>query len=211
MEDKSGEIGLKHLVPRIVQADVTFNIHSYRGIGRIPKRMTSNTDPSKRFLLDQLVKLLRGYGKTFASYPIGYKAAVVVVCDLDSRNRDDFETELNALLNTCNPKPTAFFTLAIEEFEAWLLGDKPTIAAAFPSSKQPILGRYHFDSICGTWELMADAIYPGGSEKLQTLGYSSIGAEKIKWAEKLCPVLNIEQNNSPSFRFFRDTLRSLSN
>jgi hypothetical protein len=190
VEDKSGEIGLKHLVPRIVREDVTFNIHSYRGIGRIPKRMTSNTDPSKRFLLDQLVKLLRGYGKAFASYPTGYKTAVVVVCDLDSRNRNDFERELHALLYTCNPKPTAFFTLAVEEFEAWLLGDKSTIESNYPGSKQPILSRYQYDSICGTWETLADAIYPGGSEKLKTLGYSSIGGEKIKWAEKLCPVLN---------------------
>jgi len=38
-------------------------VRAYKGIGRLPKNLKGTSDPSKRILLDQLPKLLRGYGK----------------------------------------------------------------------------------------------------------------------------------------------------
>jgi hypothetical protein len=69
---------------------------------------------------------------------------------------------------------------------------------------------YINDSICGTWEKLADAIYRGGAKQLSNLGGASVGQEKIVWAENTSPQMNVEINQSPSFGYFRDKLRHLS-
>ena len=56
------------LMPKILGDQHTFRVVNYRGIGRIPRNLRSRTDASKRPLLDQLPKLLRGYGHTFDGY-----------------------------------------------------------------------------------------------------------------------------------------------
>ena len=69
VEDLSGKKMLESLVPRIIGDQHSFRIHGYRGLGRIPKNLSSSTDASKRQLLDQLPGLLRGYGRKFADLP----------------------------------------------------------------------------------------------------------------------------------------------
>lgn len=123
-----------------------------------------------RLLLDQLPRLLRGYGNTFANSPANYPAAVILVCDLDNRCLKVFREELFTALDACNPKPETRFCIAIEEDEAWLLGDLPTIKLAYPNAKDNILNRYDNDSICGTWELLADAVFQGGLSALRKRG-----------------------------------------
>ena len=173
VEDQSGKKALDILVPKIIgnqqiiDNQHTFRIIPYRGLGRIPKNLKSSTDASKRLLLDQLPKLLRGYGRTFANYPASYPATVIVVCDLDDKCLKTFRNELFAILNACNPKPETRFCIAIEEGEAWLLGDIPAIKKAYPQAKDGVLNRYQNDSICGTWELLADAVFVGGSTALK--------------------------------------------
>lgn len=209
VEDLSGKKALDALVPRIVGEDDTFRVHPYRGIGRIPGNMRDASDPSKRILLANLPKLLKGYGRTFAGYPQDYKAAVVLVCDLDDRDAAAFVHELSAVLNACNPKPNARFCLAIEEGEAWFLGDLPAVRTAYPNAKDDVLRSYVNDSICGTWERLADAVYQGGAEALAEKGWQAIGVEKSRWAEEISPRMDVERNSSPSFAHFRDTIRSL--
>ena len=85
VEDQSGKKALDILVPKIIGDDHTFSVHPYKGIGRIPKNLGNRGDASKRILLDQLPRLLRGYGNTFANYPEDYPAAVILVCDLDDK------------------------------------------------------------------------------------------------------------------------------
>ncbi|MDR3176930.1 MAG: hypothetical protein LBU06_10435, partial [Desulfovibrio sp.] len=48
---------------------------------------TSHTGADRRILLDQLPRLLNGFGRTFAGYGDSYKAVVIVVCDLDDKNQ----------------------------------------------------------------------------------------------------------------------------
>ena len=79
------------------------------------------------------------------------------------------------------------------------------IVAMFPLSK------YRNDSICGTWETLADAVYPGGGNALAAKGYPVIGAEKSKWALAIAPFMDVDTNQSPSFQYFRDKLRALGN
>ena len=209
VEDQSGEKALKILMPKITGYQHTFCFHFYRGIGHIPPNLKSKTDVSKRILLDQLPRLLRGFGKTFASYPANYPAAVIVVCDLDDRCLKKFRQELLDVLEACTTKPEVRFCIAIEEGEAWFLGDISAIKEAYPKAKDKILNRYQNDSICGTWELLADAVFTGGSNALKEKGKGAVGREKSEWAEKITPYMNVEKNKSSSFCYFRDKIREL--
>ncbi len=209
VEDASGKILLESLVNKILGFDDgehTYRIHSYKGIGSIPKGMKARTDARKRILLDRLPALLRGYGKSFEHT----EAAVIVVVDLDTRDCKAFKQELLDVLRACNPAPTALFRIAIEEMEAWLLGDRNAILTAYPKAKQRVLDGYQQDSICGTWELLADAIHKGGARALKKKGWPAPGRAKCEWAEKIGPHVNVENNRSKSFLVFRDGVRRLA-
>ena len=210
VEDQSGKRALEILTPKILDDQHTFRVIDYRGIGRIPKNLRSRTDASKRILLDQLPKLLRGYGHTFAGSSPNYSAAVIVVCDLDDKCLKTFRREFFDVLNACNPKPETRFCIAIEEGEAWLLGDIPAIKTAYPRAKGDVLNSYQNDAICGTWELLADAVFIKGSGALKKRGWQAVGREKSDWAENIAPYMNVDANTSPSFCYFRDKIRDLT-
>jgi hypothetical protein len=212
VEDQSGKAMLDLLIPKIIQKGDTFKVHPYKGIGRIPSNLkgSSSSDPNKRILLDQLPRLLAGYGNVFKNYPETVPAVVIVVCDLDRRDFEVFQAELSAVLKHVNPRPETRFCIAIEEGEAWFLGDLNAIQHAYPKAKKTILQRYQNDSICGTWELLADAVYPGGATALTQLGYQGIGAEKSKWAKNITPHMDIRGNSSPSFNDFLKVMRDLA-
>ena len=209
VEDRSGKAFLDIVLPRIATAEHTFRVHPYRGIGHIPKNLHKSSDPSKRLLLDQLPRLLKGYGAAFAEHTPDYRAGIVVVCDLDNRNREEFLHELTGILDSCSPKPDAIFCLAIEEVEAWLLGDIKAIKHAYPNAKPAVLTSYVNDSICGTWEKLADAIYSGGAQALSANGWQAVGTEKWRWANSITPRMDLAANRSPSFCHFRDGVRDL--
>ena len=205
VEDRSGKRALDILIPKIIGAQDTFRVIGYRGVGRIPQNLTPQTDASQRILLDQLPRLLKGYGQTFTNYP----AALFVVCDLDDKCLRAFRRELLAVLHACHPKPDTRFCIAIEEGEAWLLGDISAIKSAYPQARDAVLNGYVNDSICGTWEVLADAVFPGGSKALAGRGWQAVGREKSAWATNIAPLIDVENNASPSFQYFRGKLRAL--
>lgn len=201
VEDASGELLLGALLSKILGENGTSNTwrtHSYKGIGRIPTDLKGKTDPSKRILLDRLPKVLAGYGRS-----LGSDSAVVVVLDLDDRDSAGFEQELLQILKRCRPRPRALFRFAIEEMEAWLLGDRKAVLKEFPRAKVHVLDSYVQDSICGTWETLADAVFPGGSAALKAEGWPRTGQEKCKWASQIGRHLSVESNRSPSLQAFR--------
>ena len=210
VEDQSGKKALEIIVPKIIGSEDTFTIRWYKGIGRIPKNLGTNPDASKRILLEQLPRLLRGYGKTFAGYPEDYLAAVILVCDLDDKCLKSFRKDLHAILYSCDPKPITRFCIAIEEGEAWLLGDISAIKSAYPKAKDAVMNGYVNDSICGTWELLADAVFPGGAAKLVAKGWQAVGKEKSIWAERISPYMDVNNNASPSFIHFREKINELT-
>ena len=158
VEDQSGKKTLDVLIPKIIGDQHTFKVHAYRGIGRIPKNLAHGGNINSQLLLNKLPMLLTAYGRTFSGYPDSYPASVLVVCDLDNKCLKAFRRELFDVLDSCNPKPETRFCIAIEEGEAWLLGDLVAIKTAYPKAKNNVLNGYINDSICGTWELLADAI-----------------------------------------------------
>jgi hypothetical protein len=210
VEDQSGKKALDTLVPKIIGTEHTFIVRAYKGIGRIPKNMKDTKDAGKRILLENLPKLLRGYGKTFSNYPSDYPAVVFLVCDLDDKCMQAFRQELFKILNQCTPQPETRFCFAIEEGEAWFLGDPAAVRKAYPNAKHSILKDYVNDSICGTWETLADAVYPGGATALVAKGWQAVGVEKSKWALSISPHMHSEDNASPSFCYFRDKLKVLA-
>lgn len=130
--------------------------------------------------------------------------------DLDDKDCTAFKQELIDILNAFNPKPSALFRIAIEEGEAWLLGDRNAVKAAYPRAIDQALDSYVQDSICGTWERLADAIYPGGSQHLKYLGWPYIGQAKCEWARNISQHIDVDTNLSKSFQVFRDGIRNLA-
>ena len=117
IEDRSGSRLMETLLPKLLGEPGnlhTWRIHAYKGVGRVPHNLGATADPSKRMLLDQLPRLLRGYGRTPGI------DAVVLIVDADRRDCREFLTELETLLQACDPAPQrTLFRLAIEEIEAW--------------------------------------------------------------------------------------------
>lgn len=136
---------------------------------------------------------------------------VVVLVDLDDRQKCiAFKQQLVDVLNCCAPKPRTLIHIAIEELEAWFLGDAAALTTAYPNARQDILDAYQQDSQCGTWEKLADTIHPGGFDALNTLGARStrVLEQKVNWAKRIAPQMDAEHNLSPSFQCFRDGLRN---
>ena len=197
-EDKSGAILLEKILPRFFagMSDITFRIHPFRGIGRIPKDLKATGNPAHRILLAQLPRHLKGY------LNVPGIDAVVVLLDADDRPIQAFERELKQFAIEKGADAMAIFCLAVEEMEAWLLGDIKAVLKAYPKARRKILDQYRQDSICGTWEVLADAIHPGGSRSLSKQPYPIVGRAKCEWAENIAVHLDFENNESMSFRKF---------
>ena len=48
-EDSSGAALLKHIVPRLLGATISYDIKSYKGVGRLPPGLKPTTDPRSGF------------------------------------------------------------------------------------------------------------------------------------------------------------------
>lgn len=208
VEDASGKIMVDHILRGIVGKngdEHTWRTHAYKGLGHLPKNLHPGSDPSKRLLLKQLPRLLRGYGRSLPHE----SSAVIVVVDLDGRDCMVFKRDLLRILHDCDPRPVAIFRIAIEETEAWLLGDRRAVVAAYRDAKKSVLDSYVQDSICGTWELLANAVHRGGSAELKRSGWPATGQVKCQWAEHIGRLVEPDRNESPSFQAFRDGVRRL--
>ncbi len=62
----------------------------------------------------------------------------------------------------------------------------------------------------GTWEILADAVFSGGANELKNRGWQVVGREKSVWAEKITPHMDVDNNASPSFRYFLENIRGLA-
>jgi len=141
---------------------------------------------------------------------MGDQEAVVLLVDLDDRpDCVAFKKQLTSVLQSCKKPPKCLIRIAIEELEAWYLGDEEAIKDACGPCNEKAFKKYSQDSQCGTWEILAEAIHPGGVKELFKHGKRSVRIlkEKRKWATMIPPKMNIEKNKSPSFCRFRDGLR----
>ena len=188
VEGLSEQAFLERWIPRFLPPQHSFKIIPHRGKGKIPGDPSKKPDPKRQGLLDQLPAKLRAYGKELRPET----DRILVLVDLDHNACPDLKTRMLDLLNYCSPPPTVLFRIAIEETEAFYLGDKLAIRNAFPKCKLSKRDSYIQDSICGTWELFREVI-------------GETGEDKVAWAKQIGPHLTtrwrgIQGNLSESFR-----------
>jgi Domain of unknown function (DUF4276) len=199
VEGPGEEAFLRAWLPRFLRPGHSFAISPHQGKGRLSAKPHKRPDPKQRGLLDQLPAKLRAYGKTLQADT----DRVVVLVDLDDQDCYDLKKRLVALLKHCDPKPVVLFRIAIEETEAFFLGDAPALKLAFPGAKTGKLRKYELDSICGAWELLRDII-----------GEEPESEDKVAWAQAIAPHLTVKwqgrsANKSPSFQQFCRGIRKL--
>jgi hypothetical protein len=162
VEDPSEKAFLEVWLPRFLPQH-SFKIIPHRGKGRIPGDPSSKPDPRRQGLLDQLPAKLRAYGRELRPDT----DRILVLVDLDTEDCLALKGRLLKILDYCNPRPEVIFRIAIEELEAFYLGDRAAIRAAFPRCKLSRMDSYVQDSICGTWELFKEVIGEDGDDKVE--------------------------------------------
>ena len=201
IEDQSSTELIHALMKKVVAThpDVTYDCKGFHGLGGFTKKNTVKETKTGK-LLNDLATYLRGFNKRLQNI----SAAIVVVLDNDDRDTEKFKHELEDVARKNMILMDYIFCIAVEEVEAWLLGDEQALLSAYPKAKIQVLRTYVQDSICGTWEVLADAVYPGGSQKLHKEHFSFMEISKLKaeWARNIGIHMNLSANQSPSFNYF---------
>lgn len=184
------------------------HIHPHRGKGYIPKDLYQKPRFERSGILDMLPAKLRAYQRCVDVRPL----MVVVVMDADDDNPDQLYQNLEYQIRKFNPDNLFVIGLAVEEMEAWFLGDWTAIVQAYPDADYKAWKRYKQDSITGSWEALADVV-EGKSKRreLEEEGYPAVGSYKYRWAARISPHLDPDRNESPSFQQFYNRFRKILN
>lgn len=210
VEDSSGKVLVDLLMKKIQSKyrdiDIYYDIKAFKGLGGFTKKNTVKETKTGK-LLNDLTTFLKGFNKSLGG--LSYNATVVIVVDNDNRNTEDFRRTLDEIVDRNSITIDHVFAIAVEEMEAWLIGDINAVLTAYPNAKRHVLDEYIQDSICGTWETLANAIYRGGLAKMrkECPSYMDIGRVKAEWAKKIGTYIDIENNNSPSFKMFMEEVQ----
>lgn len=192
LEEESMEAFLKTLLPRWLGGRSTYETHSFRG---------------KADLLRAIPPRLRAYRSWLP--PTG---RVVVLVDRDDEDCFALKRRLedagaSAGFRTPGRAGAAGWNLVnrivVEELEAWYFGDWEAVRSAYPrvSPHIPDKARYRSpDAIRGAWEAF--------ERVLQRHGYFRGGLRKIEAARTVGAHFDPDRCRSPSFRVFRDALRT---
>lgn len=200
IEDQSSEVLIDELMMKYSRESsrISYNCKSFRGIGGFTKRNTVKETRTGK-LLNDLATYLRGFNKSLQGFP----AAVFVVLDNDDNDTETFQAQLETVARNNRIMIDHVFCIAVEEVEAWLLGDREALLTAYPKAKQQPLQSYVQDSICGTWETLAEVVYPGGLSQLRNdcPTYREIGKKKAEWAKNIGVHMDLNRNQSSSFNY----------
>lgn len=204
VEDKSGSILIEQIMDKYVKnkPDIIYRIHGFKGIGKIPLKTSRISQIKSRRLLTDLPMYLKGMSLALKDMP--GKKAIFVILDSDDEDCSEMKQSLMKMYQELEISVQVFFCIAIEELEAWLLGDSKAVLTAYPTAKQQLLQKYIQDSVVGTWEYLADIIYKGGLQALKrnASSYYEIGMFKCECAKNIGALLDIRKNASPSFNYF---------
>lgn len=169
--------------------DIHFRIHPHRGKGKLPENILSKPDPRNRGLLDQLPAKLRGFGK------LPSPCCVVVLVDADNDNCIGLKSDLIDVYRRIDRKPPCvLFRIAVEETESWFIADANAIKNAYPKADLNKITKSPPDSVIGAWENLAKALGRKPED--------CIGADKIEWATRITPHLDLTDPKSPSLKAF---------
>lgn len=196
MEEQSAEQALTILLPRVLDPSISFSIHSYQG---------------KHDLLRRLPARLRGYARWIDTA----RTRIVVLVDEDRADGLRLKATLEraaeqaGLLTRSRVGSEGAFAvlnrIAVEELEAWFIGDPAAVRSAYPGVSPNFERRARFrlpDQVPGgTWRAL--------EKLLQEAGHHRGGLRKIAAARDIASRMDPSVNRSPSFLRFCDGLRSL--
>lgn len=194
LEEPSAEAFFAEFLPKIVAEGTTWRLIPFQG---------------KADLLANLEKRLKGYA---AWIPADWR--IVVLVDEDREDCRRLKSKLEAaaaaagLLTKTKARKTSFVVLnriAVEELEAWFLGDVDALLTAYPGVQASLAQQAKYrnpDAVTGgTWEAL--------ERVLQRAGYFTGGLGKIELARTMAKHLQPNRNRSGSFQCFLSGMASL--
>ena len=203
VEGESDKIFLDTILSKILNnSNNTYSIHKHQGIGSLPGSYIKPPAKTNRTLLGNLPIKLKAYSKTLQNM-----GSVLIIIDLDNKHKQDFEHELKLLHSKCSPNIDCLFIFAIEELEAWYLGDKKALQKTYPKLNKRLLDKYKQDSICCTAENLYRIIYTQNNSKKDIKIPDNLCYFKCELAKMIPSSMDINGNESPSFIEFRDRLK----
>jgi hypothetical protein len=135
-------------------------VHPHEGKGKLPDNINATPNPRRRGLLDQLPAKLRAFASDTHIH------GIVVLVDADDDMCTVLRTAIEQTAQTCAPKLRVVARIAIEETEAFYLGDLRALKRAFPDADMDRARGYEPDSIRGTWELLGEIVNVDSGDKL---------------------------------------------
>jgi hypothetical protein len=194
LEEPSAEAFFADFLPKIVAEGTTWRLIPFQG---------------KADLLANLGKRLKGYA---AWLPDDWR--IVVLVDEDREDCRRLKSKLEAaaiaagLLTKTKARKAPFVVLnriAVEELEAWFLGDVEGLCAAYPGVSASVGSRENFrdpDAVSGgTWEAL--------ERVLQRAGHFQGGLGKIELARTMAKHMEPSRNRSLSFKCFMEGMAAL--
>ena len=196
VEEPSAKAALEQLLPRLLPAGCTFRVRAFEGW---------------QDLLGDLKNVLRGYHRRILREGETDLRIVVLldgdgICARRKASLEEKAAEAGLLTKTAASPGQPFHVLnrvAVQELEAWWLGDRAAILAAYPNLKPA-----HFKGLARDPDQLPkpnDALW----EVLKQGRYFASGKRKTQWATDIAPHLDPAHNTSASFRYFCAGLAAL--
>ena len=208
VEDQSGGKLIETLIEKYKNETpsltIEYDIKFYKGLGNFNKGKDPIAIKSEQLLSD-LPKRIRAFNVSLRDKK---NSSLFIIIDNDRREPGDFRRKLEESIDN-KVILDHVFCIAVEEIEAWLLGDVSAIVSAYLSMKDRINtkhSQYKQDEIRsdGTWEFLFDLLRPPkkGAIKKEKLSFVELGKYKFDWAGAIGLHMNIRRNASPSFKHF---------
>jgi hypothetical protein len=196
LEEYSAKTMLEILLPKILPAHIDWEIRDFRG---------------KQQLLQKIPALLKSYATWISS-----DHHIVILIDRDQDDCHQLKAKLEQIVaeaglsSKTSSQSNTFQVLnriAIEELEAWFLGDIEAICAAYPGVPTSLAQQARFRD--------PDNIKGGTAEALEQILTNARhhlgGLEKARAAREIATHMEPERNRSTSFQTFLTGLEALIN